>query len=139
MADEHSIEIRILGTTRCRAVHLPTGATVETDAAPEFGGGGTSFSSTDLLAVALGTCIGSSIAPILEREGISAEHLVIRVTKKLKSSPKRIEQLDVDIHLPARLIDKQLRKLRGAARSCVVHRSLSEEIAVDVKLVTEDV
>lgn len=129
-----TVRIELLDTTRCRAVHEATGSVLETDAAPEFGGGGTTFSSTDLLAAALGTCIGSSIAPIAAREAIPLDKVTIEVGKQLERHPNRIVRLRVDIRFALPLTDSQLRKLRNAAHTCVVHRSLADSVDVEIEL-----
>ncbi len=105
---------------------------IETDVPPELGGGNATFSSTDLLSAALGTCIGSSIGPMLEREGIDLERVSITVAKKLRPDSRGIERLTVNVQLPAAATERQLSKLRAAARSCMVHRSLAPDLAVMV-------
>jgi putative redox protein len=128
------IDIRLLDRSRCQATHRASGQSIDTDVAPEYGGSGSRYSSTDLVAAALGTCIGSSIAPILEREGLPLDAVSITVTKELQHQPRRISRLAVTISLPAAIDDKQLLKLRNAARTCVVHRSLREEVEVTIEL-----
>ena len=130
-----AIEIRLIDTTRCLARHEASGAELTTDVSPLYGGGGTSFSSTDLLGVALGTCIGSSISPVAEREAIPLEGFRIHVEKTLATSPKRVEKLSVVVRLPSGLTDVQSRKIRNAAATCTVHRSLHGSIDIDVAFV----
>jgi len=133
--DMSRIEIRLLDTTRCIARHEASGTELTTDVSPLYGGGGSSFSSTDLVGVALGTCIGSSISPVAEREGIPLAGFGIRVDKTLSTSPKRIEKLSVELHLPSGLTEAQSRKIRNAAATCTVHRSLHGTIDIDVTFV----
>jgi len=128
-----TIEITLLDTTRCIARHEASGTEIVTDVTPQYGGGGTSFSSTDLVGVALGTCIGSSISPVAEREGIPLEGFRIVVEKTLSVSPRRIERLSVTISVPSGLTEIQERKVRNAAGTCAVHRSLHGSIDIDVR------
>ena len=51
------MSFRHTGDLRCSAEHGPSGVSLSTDAPPEHDGRGESFSPTDLLATALGTCI----------------------------------------------------------------------------------
>ena len=51
------ISCRYTGDLHCSAEHEPSGVTLNTDAPPDHDGRGESFSPTDLLATALGTCI----------------------------------------------------------------------------------
>ena len=128
------IEVRLLDTTRCAVSHSPSGAELVTEVAPEYGGTGTSFSSTDLVAAALGSCIASSLAPVLRRDGVPAEALRIGVHKKLRGAPKGIERLNVVIHLSASLPRGQLAKLCNIARTCPVGRSLAPELLVAIEI-----
>lgn len=128
------IDVRLLDRTRCRATHRASGESVETEVAPDYGGSGARFSSTDLVAAALGTCIGSSIAPILEREGVPLDAVSITVVKELQQRPRRISRLAVTVTLPPDVDEKQLLKLRNAARTCAVHRSIGKDVQVEVEL-----
>lgn len=129
-----TIEIRLLGRSRCRARHVASGAEIETDVAPELGGGGSTFSSTDLLAAALGTCVGSSIAPMLEREGMDPTSARISVGKQLATKPKRIQVLSLDIRLGGPASERQIRKVGAAARSCLVHRNLASDLDLRIEV-----
>ncbi len=127
-----SIEIALLDNTRCRVRHAASGEELVTDVTPEFGGGGTSFSSTDLVGVALGTCIGSSIAPVAVRERIPLDQVAIVVEKTLLTDPKRIGSLKVIVTIPSGLTVDQDKKLRRAAATCAVHRSVGTTIDIEV-------
>jgi uncharacterized OsmC-like protein len=120
-----SVSVTPLGDGRTRVTHLGSGEGVTTDSSPEWGGGGRSFSATDLVAAGLGACIGSSIAGVLERRDIDLAAVRVEVSKTLGEEPKKIDHLDVVIHLPGPE-DPQLGRLVGrAAASCAVGRSIS--------------
>jgi putative redox protein len=127
-----SILIRSTGVGTCRVVHEPSGASFATDMPPEYGGGGRSFSATDLLAAALGVCIATNLDAIAERHGIPLDALSVRVDKTLATSPKRVERLTVTIAIDAPVAEDVLVRLERAAEHCTVHRSLHPEVAVDV-------
>ena len=124
--------MQLVSTGSCRVAHGPSGAILETDLAPEYGGGGRSFSSTDLLAAALGSCILTSLERIADREGLDSRRIWLTVEKNLSTSPKAIRSIAVRIHLPPETTDQQLKKLRKAAQTCVVHESLVPAIAVPI-------
>ncbi|MBZ0111885.1 MAG: OsmC family protein [Thermoanaerobaculia bacterium] len=132
------IEVQLLDEHRCVATHPESGARLVTDISPEYGGGGTSFSSTDLIAVALATCIGSSLSPMALREGIPLEQIRIVIEKTFDTQPKRVSHLAVEVRVPSGLTPTQLTKLTNAARSCSVHRSLASPIDMTIDLLEEE-
>ncbi len=116
------------GSGRTRIVHEETGSEISTDVSPEFGGGGSTFSSTDLVAAALGSCISSSLEALAERSGIPFDAIEISVTKELGTDPKRITRLEVDITVDAPFDERTARIFERAAHTCTVHRSLHPDI-----------
>ena len=66
------VEIRInyLGDLRCEAAHGPSQTTLLTDAPTDNHGRGESFSPTDLVATALGTCIVTTMGIVAQRHGV---------------------------------------------------------------------
>lgn len=131
------IEIQLLDEHRCAATHSGSGTQLVTDISPEYGGGGTSFSSTDLIAVALATCIGSSLSPMALREGIPLDQIRIVVEKTFDTQPKRVSHIAVEVRVPPGLSSTQRTKLTNAARSCSVHRSLASPIDMTVDLLED--
>lgn len=113
-----------LADGRTRITHPGSGSSIVTDSSPEWGGRGRGFSATDLVAAALGACIGSSIAPVLERRGVDVEHVTIRVTKTLATDPKRISHLHTTITLPNDTEPGVRSIVERAASACAVGRSL---------------
>src|SRR5438094_10031833 len=68
--DRHmAVEIDIVyeGQLHCVATHGPSGATLPTDAPVDNHGKGESFSPTDLVAAALGTCVMTIMGVVAER------------------------------------------------------------------------
>ena len=79
------ISCRYTGALHCSAEHEPSGVSLSTDAPPDHDGRGESFSPTDLLATALGTCI-------LTVMGITAKHRNCSVTGAEASVEKIMTQ-----------------------------------------------
>ena len=122
-----------LGDSRTRVTHPQSGETIHTDSSPDWGGQGRGFSATDLVAAGLGACIGSSIAPVLERRDVEPPSVEIRIGKALGNEPKRIEHLAVVITIPIDP-DATLEKVvLKAASTCAVGRSLgcAYDVAVE--------
>ena len=64
------IDITYQGDLRCQAKHLPSGTTMLTDAPVDNMGKGQSFSPTDLVATALGTCMLTTMGIVAQRKNI---------------------------------------------------------------------
>lgn len=124
-------EIQLSGHGRCLARHIESGKTVETATPPERGGSEDSFSSTDLVAGALGSCIATSIEVVAFREGIPGSEISVRVVKTLSDKPRRIGSLQVVMTVARPLSVEQRRKILAVAKTCPVHRSLHPDIGIE--------
>lgn len=127
------ITVQITGQGKCKATHLDSGSEMETSAAPQFGGQGGTFSSTDLLITAVATCVGSSLEKVLERMGIEWKDVQIHIEKKLATSPKRIESIDLTIQMPE-VSEKQQKIILNTSNTCVVKKALDPSIIIRTAL-----
>ena len=64
------VQIEYEGNLRCRAKHVDSGAMLLTDAPKDNMGNGESFSPTDLVATALGTCMLTTMGIVAQRHQI---------------------------------------------------------------------
>jgi uncharacterized OsmC-like protein len=126
------------GNLKMDLTHGPSGATLNTAAPVDNKGDGSSFSPTDLVATALGSCIVTTMAIVAEREGIDFTTASFRVEKHMQSDPRRIARLPVEIRMPAGLSPDQRTKLERAGHTCPVHKSLLPEIEAEIKFVYPD-
>ena len=120
-----AVEIDIVyeGQLHCAATHGPSQAMLATDAPVDNHGKGESFSPTDLVATALGTCVMTIMGIVAERNQIDLAGTRIHVTKEMVQQPiRRIGRLPVTVTIPA---DKAAKvsaadrtKLETAARHC---------------------
>ena len=67
------------GNLRCKAVHAESGVTVLTDAPKDNQGKGESFSPTDLVATALGTCMLTTMAIAARKMDVEFGGAAVRV------------------------------------------------------------
>ena len=75
-----------------------------TDAPKDNMGEGKSFSPTDLVATALGTCILTTMGIVAQRNNIDMTGATAKVTKEMVTTPvRRIGRLATTIHMPRRL------------------------------------
>lgn len=132
-----AIGISLLGEGRCAITHADQGARIESSKTPEFGGVGGAFSSTDLLAAALGSCIATNLEPVAERHDLPLDQISLTVDKALSVSPKRIKSLAVEVRIGTSVSPSVLTRLERAASHCLVHQSLSTEVDVTIRFVTE--
>ena len=121
---------------RCRIRHELADAEIITDRPPEYGGERRSFSCTDLVAAALGSCTLTSIDAILEREGYAPDKATVSVEKTISQSPAMLKAVRLEISYPEELSEKLLKKLERAAAVCPVKRSLSDQVEVEIRFRT---
>ena len=125
------VEISIVyeGELHCSATHGPSATVLSTDAPKDNMGKGESFSPTDLVATALGTCIVTTMGIVAQRHGIDISGTKIRVEKHMITTGiRRIGRLPVSIHIPRELALEDRRRLESAATHCPVHKSLHPDI-----------
>jgi len=123
------IQLEYEGDLHCRAVHGPSGTALATDAPKDNQGRGESFSPTDLVATALGSCILTVMGIMARTLNIDLAGTTASVEKEMASAPVRmIQRLSVKIHVPHQVSPENRQKLERAAHTCPVHRSLHPEI-----------
>jgi putative redox protein len=124
-----TIQLEYQGDLHCKAVHGPSGTELTTDAPKDNQGRGESFSPTDLVATALGSCILSVMGIMARTLGITIDGSTATVDKEMANVPvRRIEALRVKIHVPHALGEDEKTKLIRAAHTCPVHKSLHPDV-----------
>jgi putative redox protein len=127
------IDIEYEDGLRCRARHVPSGETLKTDAPVDNKGRGESFSPTDLVATALGTCVCTIMGIYADRDGFSLKGMSVHVSKHMtQEGPRRIERLELEFRMPAGLEAKRRQALERCVSVCPVRLSLHPEIEVPV-------
>jgi len=122
-----NISISYIGGLHCLAEHGPSRATLETDAPVDNQGRGESFSPTDLVATALGTCMATIMGIYARQKGIPIEGMRIDVSKEMtQAAPRKIARLATEIWMPAGLARSP--GLEQAALTCPVHQSLHPDV-----------
>jgi len=122
------IDTTYLGDLRCEAEHLPSGVTLVTDAPTDNHGEGRSFSPTDLIATALGTCVATILGIQAEKHGLDLEGIEITVEKEMAADPRRIDALRTEVRMPTALDEQTRTRLERAARHCPVDESIHPDI-----------
>lgn len=122
------IDAEYHGDLHCTAEHVPSGVTLTTDAPKDNHGRGESFSPTDLVATALGTCVATIMGIQADKHGIDLRGMEISVEKEMASDPRRIDSLHTEVRMPRALDEKTQKRLEHAARHCPVHHSIHPDI-----------
>ncbi|MCI5048936.1 MAG: OsmC family protein [Rickettsiales bacterium] len=129
-----AITIDYQGNLRTQATHEPSGTTMLTDAPVDNHGKGESFSPTDLVATALGSCMLTLIGIYANKHNIDVSGSTARVEKSMATAPsRRVGELNVHLHIPHALSDEQKEILKKAALTCPVHHSLHPDISIPVE------
>ena len=128
------VNIQYEGGLRCNNNHAPSACSVITDAPVDNNGKGASFSPTDLVATALGSCMATIMGIVAEREGVDLKGMNIKVQKIMsKDLPRRISEHSVEIAVPISKEHEHRELLEQAAHHCPVLQSIHPDIKVDVE------
>lgn len=129
------------GNLRCVATRSDSTQVLTTDVPQDGGGKGEYFSPSDLVAVAVGTCIMSVLGIVTQRGGASVCGLQIQVVKVMASLPvRRIGELKVTVIMPAgqEIPRAERMRLERAVHACPVKQSLHPDVKVSVEFVYPD-
>lgn len=120
-------------STTCR--HEKSGSEITTDAPTDNNGLGRTFSPTDLLATALGSCMLTIMGIRANESGFDISESKAEVQKIMTSDPRRVAEVQILIMVKDRgLSDAQKRVLEKAATTCPVAMSLSQELKQTVEI-----
>ncbi len=133
-----NISIQYTGDLHCDATHGPSQSQLATDAPTDNQGKGESFSPTDLVATALGTCMSTIMAMAADKHGLDLRGMTVSVQKEMsQDAPRRIVALPSEVHVPLPESCPQRGLLEQAALNCPVHKSLPPEIKRPTKFYWE--
>jgi putative redox protein len=122
------------GQLRCDSKHMPSGTKLATDAPVDNQGRGESFSPTDLVATALGSCMATIMGITASHKNIDLGGMRIIVQKHMSPGlPRRIDRLDLEIFMPVVENHPDKKVLQSAALSCPVQHSIHPNIKVDIQ------
>jgi putative redox protein len=126
---------KYLGELRTEMTHVRSGKIIVTDAPVDNKGRGESFSPTDLVASALGSCIYTIMGIAAREHGFSINGSSCRITKIMNDKPRKIGEISIEIDLTANTYtDKQKTILEHCVKTCPVALSLNESVIQNVVL-----
>ncbi len=121
------------GDLRCTLTHEPSGTQLITDAPLDNHGRGESFSPTDLVAAALGSCMLTVMGIAARKLDVDLTGASVTTEKTMTAQPvRRIAALSVRLNIPAICTPEHQQALEKAALGCPVHHSLHPDTKVDV-------
>jgi putative redox protein len=133
-----TIQMQYDGGLRCSAVHGPSKMKLVTDAPVDNQGKGESYSPTDLVATALGTCILTTMAIVAERHGWKMAGSTATVEKHMVADPaRRIGKLVVVITMKGEFDSRARETLERTAHTCPVQKSLGANVETPTTFVWE--
>jgi putative redox protein len=128
------ISCEYLGDLQVRAVHSGSGAEIITDAPIDNQGQGRSFSPTDLAAASMATCMITIIGIQAKSIPLDVTGLKVEIEKHMtKTAPRRIEQLDIKMMMPAGIPEELRARLIRAAEACPVKQSLRDDTLINLQ------
>lgn len=120
-----TIETKYPGELRTHATHVRSGNTLITDAPHDNKGKGETFSPTDLLATALGSCMMTIIGIAAQTHGFNVDGTKLHITKIMAENPRRVAEVIVELDFPGNNYSvREKAIIENAARTCPVAYSL---------------
>jgi uncharacterized OsmC-like protein len=124
------------GNLRTRVIHLPSQTALNTDAPVDNMGRGQSFSPTDLVAVALATCMITTMSIKARQQGFDVEGMRAEVKKVMTSHPRKVQEIIIRLEFPPQnYTDSQKSMLEYTARHCPVALSLHPDLKQTVEFI----
>ncbi len=125
----NTAEVIYQGYLRSECTHLHSGVKIVTDAPTDNFGKGEAFSPTDLVAIALASCMITTVGILTRLENIHLEGSKLMVKKIMESNPRRIAQVHIDIEINnPDLNEEQKRRIEEIAQNCPVAKSLNPDL-----------
>jgi uncharacterized OsmC-like protein len=123
-------KVTYAGELRNIAIHERSGTQIETDAPVDNQGKGERFSPTDLVTVALATCITTTIGIAGKTHDINIDGTTCEVEKIMAADPRRIAEIKITLNFPKdkEYSDKQKTIIKNIAETCPVSRSLNADL-----------
>jgi putative redox protein len=134
-----TIQTLYVGGLRAISTHLRSGVELTTDAPVDNHGKGESFSPTDLLAAALGTCMITVMGIAAAKHKINIDGARLEITKLMQTEPRKVAGIQVKIYMPELAYsDKEKLILETAGRTCPVALSLHPDLNQDLTFIYKD-
>lgn len=111
---------------------LYKGFLIETDQPVYQGGEGSAPAPFDLFMASIATCAGVYVLSFCQNRNIPTEDLALTMRSERNPETKRIEQIFIDIHLPAEFPEKYTNAVIKSVNGCAVKAHLQNPPVIEV-------
>jgi putative redox protein len=126
-------ELLYEGELRTIATHVYSRTQIFTDAPIDNFGKAQSFSPTDLVATALGSCMVTIMGIECNKQNWNIDGTKMFIQKKMTINPRRIAEIHIQIEIPGSNLDIDKRNiLEQLAVNCPVAKSLHPDIKQEI-------
>lgn len=94
------------------------------DRLPEQGGSGEGFRPTELLLLALGSCMMGTLWTFAENGKISIEGIHLDLSSEELPHPERVGRIEVKMEIKGEISPKDRERLMRVAQHCKIHNTL---------------
>ncbi len=128
-----TVDTKYEGGLRTSSVHLKSQNTFQTDAPIDNNGKGETFSPTDTVAAALGSCMMTVMAIAGEKKNLDMTGMNLSTEKVMSANPRRIAALKVDFYWDDCPLDEvQKMWIKDIGLNCPVALSLHPELRQEI-------
>jgi len=110
------------------------GHTITIDLPPDKGGTDQGMTPPELLAAALGSCIGVYVTQYCKQVGLNCEGTTVDVDWEVTPEPMRIDRIRAVVKVPAGIPEERRAAVMKAAEHCLIHRTLCSVPDVKIEL-----
>ncbi len=121
------------GELRTNATHLASQNSIISDAPTDNMGKGQNFSPTDLTATSLASCMITVMGIAAAKHSIKFTNVSADVLKVMASTPRRISEIHVSLHIHEAWNSKEKKLMEQTALTCPVAQSLHPNILQEIK------
>ena len=125
-------KVSYLGNLRTSCTHLASNTVIITDAPVDNHGKGEAFSPTDLVATSLASCVMTIMGIYCQEHKIDFIFCEASVLKIMASSPRRIENVRIEMDLSGNNWEEKTKsKVIAAGKACPVAKTLDGNVELE--------
>lgn len=104
------------------------------DQTPEKGGTDLGFTPTELILLALGSCMTYNLLHYAHRNNLEIKRLEVELSDEVDKSPERISKIKAQIQIAGDLNAEEMIRLMRSAQGCKIHNTLSVPPQIEVSI-----